>query len=74
MAIHHVMLKVKDWKKAKEFYTQAFKPLGYEVVADWGTGGGFGVPGATSGNVYVRQGACLLCHNGLFFVPYGHLV
>lgn len=56
MGIDHVMLKVSDWPKAKEYYTGALKPLGYEPVVDWGTGGGFGVSGETRGNIYVVQG------------------
>jgi len=56
MPIDHVMLKVKDWPKAKAYYTTVLKPLGYEPVADWGTGGGFGVPGTVLGNIYVKQG------------------
>jgi catechol 2,3-dioxygenase-like lactoylglutathione lyase family enzyme len=59
MPIDHLMLKVKDWAKAKAYYSTALKPLGYEPVADWGTGGGFGVAGQ-SGNIYVKQGASTL--------------
>ena len=55
MPIDHLMIKVKDWPKAKAYYTAALKPLGYEPVADWGTGGGFGVPDQL-GNIYVKQG------------------
>lgn len=57
MGLDHVMLKVKDWQKAKEFYTPVLKPLGYEPVADWGTGGGYGVPGEKIGFIFVLQGA-----------------
>ena len=49
------MLFVKNWPAAKEYYTTALKPLGYVPVIDWGTGGGFGVPGEKSGNLYVSQ-------------------
>ena len=55
MPIDHLMIKVKDWPKAKAYYTAALKPLGYEPVADWGTGGGFGVA-EQLGNIYVKQG------------------
>lgn len=50
------MLKVKDWPRAKEYYKLTLKPLGYELVADWGTGGGFGVSAEKFGNIYVKQG------------------
>jgi catechol 2,3-dioxygenase-like lactoylglutathione lyase family enzyme len=40
MPIDHVMIKVGSWEQAKKYYTTALKPLGYEEVADWGTGGG----------------------------------
>ena len=56
MGLDHVMLKVKDWHKAKEYYTSALKPLGYEPIADWGTGGGFGVPGEKTGSLFFSQG------------------
>lgn len=55
MALDHVMLKVKDWQRAKQYYKVALKPLGYEPVSDWGTGGGFGVPGEKRGNIFVSQ-------------------
>ena len=57
MGLDHVMLKVKDWSRAKQYYTSALKPLGYEVIADWGNGGGFGVSAEKIGNIYVQQGA-----------------
>lgn len=63
MGLDHVMLKVKNWHKAKEYYTAALQPLGYEPIADWGTGGGFGVPGEKTGSVFVVQGSLqLVCH------------
>ena len=40
MGLDHVMLKVKDWPRAKKHYTSALKPLGHELIADWGNGGG----------------------------------
>lgn len=55
MGLDHVMLKVKDWQKAKEYYSSALKPLGYEPIADWGTGGGFGVPGEKTGSLFFSQ-------------------
>ena len=38
MPIDHVMIKVGSWEEAKRYYSAAIKPLGYEPVADWGTG------------------------------------
>ena len=38
MPIDHVMIKVGSWDEAKKYYGAAIKPLGYEVVADWGSG------------------------------------
>ena len=38
MPIDHVMIKVGSWEEAKKYYSAAIKPLGYEPVADWGTG------------------------------------
>jgi catechol 2,3-dioxygenase-like lactoylglutathione lyase family enzyme len=59
MTLDHIMVKVKDWPKAKAYYTSALKPLGYTPIVDFGTGGGFGVPGEKMGNIYIKQGAPL---------------
>ena len=56
MAIDHLMIKVKDWKKAKAYYEASFKPLGYELLLDGGSWGGFTLPGETRGRIYVKQG------------------
>lgn len=56
MGLDHVGLKAKDWHRAKDYYTSALKPLGYEPIVDWGTGGGFGVPGEKTGGVYISEG------------------
>ena len=56
MAIDHLMIKVKDWPKAKAYYEQAFKPLGYELLLDGGTWGGFTNPDTNLGRIYVKQG------------------
>lgn len=63
MGLDHVMLKVKDWQKAKRYYIAALKPLGYEPVADWGTGGGFGVPGDKIGYIFVKQGGLVVAEH-----------
>lgn len=72
MPIDHLMLKVKDWAKAKAYYSTALKPLGYEPVADWGTGGGFGVAGQP-GNIYVKQGASTLVEDAVLISGINYL-
>lgn len=46
--IDHVGLSVGDFRRSREFYVQALKPLGYEVVMEFGDGpgvAGFGAGG-----------------------------
>lgn len=47
--IDHLTIRVRDYDKAKAFYTRALAPLGYEPVmefkGEWGTAGGLGVGG-----------------------------
>jgi catechol 2,3-dioxygenase-like lactoylglutathione lyase family enzyme len=44
--IDHMSYKVSDYKKSKEFFLKALKPLGYELVMEFeGNAGGFGVAG-----------------------------
>jgi catechol 2,3-dioxygenase-like lactoylglutathione lyase family enzyme len=45
MPIDHVILNVRDFARSKEFYSQALKPLGYDVVMELGQGVGFGREG-----------------------------
>ena len=40
--IDHVRLHVTNYDAAKEFYTKALKPLGYSMLMEFGTSGGFG--------------------------------
>jgi len=56
MAIDHIMIKVKSWKQALIFYSVALKPIGYELLLDNDTWGGFHVPGSFEGRIYVKQG------------------
>lgn len=56
MTIDHIMIKVKDWPKAKAYYEQALKPLGYDLLVDGGTWGGFTQPNTFLGRIYVKQG------------------
>ena len=45
MPVDHVILNVSDYARSKAFYEQALKPLGYELIMEFGPGGGFGVGG-----------------------------
>ena len=56
MAIDHIMLKVSDWKRAKEYYIAAFAPLGYDLILDNPKIGGFAVQGSYDGRIYVAEG------------------
>jgi catechol 2,3-dioxygenase-like lactoylglutathione lyase family enzyme len=41
----HVSLHVRDYAQSKAFYSDALRPLGYEVVMEFGSEAGFGVQG-----------------------------
>ena len=56
MGFHPVMQKVKNWR-GKQYHSFALKPLSYELVDVWGTGGGFAAPGERRGNIFVSQGS-----------------
>lgn len=43
--IDHVSLSVRDYVRSKEFYEAALAPLGYELLMEFGPGGGFGLEG-----------------------------
>jgi catechol 2,3-dioxygenase-like lactoylglutathione lyase family enzyme len=43
--IDHVSLHVSDYEQSKAFYTDALRPLGYELIMEFGSVGGFGVQG-----------------------------
>ena len=45
MPVDHVILNVRDYARSKAFYEQALKPLDYELIMEFGPGGGFGVGG-----------------------------
>ena len=57
MSLDHIMIKVKDWPKAKAYYETALAPIGYQLLKDGGTWGGFHVPGKSQGQIYIKQGA-----------------
>ena len=43
--IDHIILTVSDYAASKAFYLAALRPLGYEVIMEFGPAGGFGVAG-----------------------------
>lgn len=43
--LDHITLHVSDYRKSKQFYALALKPLGYELIIEFGTSGGFGKDG-----------------------------
>ena len=45
MPIDHVILNVSDYGRSKQFYEEALRPLGLEVVMEVGPGAGFGKGG-----------------------------
>jgi catechol 2,3-dioxygenase-like lactoylglutathione lyase family enzyme len=50
VSIDHVTLPVRDYARAKRFYTAALRPLGLTLLLDWPDGrrAWFGVEGAAS--------------------------
>ena len=56
MTIDHLMIKVKDWPKAKAYYEVALRPIGYGLLVDGGSWGGFTLEGQSTGRIYVKQG------------------
>lgn len=59
--LDHIQLKVRDWPRARAFYSAVLEPLGYTLFLDNATWGGFHVPGEAHGNIYVKQGTLLVC-------------
>jgi catechol 2,3-dioxygenase-like lactoylglutathione lyase family enzyme len=66
--IDHVIIRVGDYKKSRQFYEKALGALGYGVVMDFGGENGVGlgiggkpeffiVPGPTNGNTHIAIGA-----------------
>lgn len=43
--LDHIGLSVQDYEKSKVFYLAALKPLGYELVMEFGTAAGLGEGG-----------------------------
>ncbi|MBI4090557.1 MAG: VOC family protein [Candidatus Komeilibacteria bacterium] len=55
--IDHVSLRVRDYARSKEFFTKALMPLGYELIMEFGTSGGFGPKGKPEFWVSQKLGA-----------------
>ena len=43
--IDHIGLPVRNYRKSKQFYLEVLKPLGYELIKEFGNIGGFGKEG-----------------------------
>ena len=54
--LDHIMIKVKDWKRAKAYYETTLKHLDYELFWDSDNAGGFQGSDAPHGRIYIRQG------------------
>ena len=53
--LDHIGLQVLSYARSKEFYAQALKPLGYELVMEFDNVGGFGKDGKP--DFWITQGA-----------------
>ncbi|CAL5224284.1 g6950 [Coccomyxa viridis] len=53
--LDHIMIKVKDWKRAKAYYETTLKHLDYELFWDSDNAGGFQGSDAPHGRIYIRQ-------------------
>ena len=54
--LDHVMIKVKDWSRAKAYYEKTLPHIGYELFWDNEKSGGFQGPDAPHGRIYIVQG------------------
>ncbi len=52
--LDHLGLSVSDFSRSKQFYTDALRPLGYEVVMEFEGVAGFGVQGKP--DFWIAQG------------------
>jgi catechol 2,3-dioxygenase-like lactoylglutathione lyase family enzyme len=43
--IDHIIITVSNYAASKAFYLAALKPLGYDLVMEFGKAGGFGIEG-----------------------------
>jgi catechol 2,3-dioxygenase-like lactoylglutathione lyase family enzyme len=53
--LDHITLQVSDYRRSKQFYASALKPLGYELAMESGESGGFGKDGKP--DFWIAQGA-----------------
>jgi catechol 2,3-dioxygenase-like lactoylglutathione lyase family enzyme len=53
--LDHITLHVSEYRKSKQFYALALKPLGYELIMEFGEGGGFGKDGKP--DFWIAQGS-----------------
>jgi catechol 2,3-dioxygenase-like lactoylglutathione lyase family enzyme len=53
--LDHIGLQVQSYVRSKQFYTQALKPLGYELVMEFDNAGGLGKDGKP--DFWIAQGA-----------------
>jgi catechol 2,3-dioxygenase-like lactoylglutathione lyase family enzyme len=51
--LDHIIMTVADYEASKGFYERALEPLGYEIVMEFGSAGGFGVEGKP--DFWIRQ-------------------
>jgi len=51
--IDHIIVTVSDYASSKAFYLAALRPLGYEIVMEFGSAVGFGVAGKP--DFWIRQ-------------------
>jgi catechol 2,3-dioxygenase-like lactoylglutathione lyase family enzyme len=52
--LDHIGLQVSDYPRSKHFYQQTLQPLGYELVMEFGSSGGFGRDGKP--DFWISQG------------------
>jgi catechol 2,3-dioxygenase-like lactoylglutathione lyase family enzyme len=53
--LDHITLHVSEYRKSKQFYALALKPLGYELIMEFGEIGGFGKDGKP--DFWIAQGS-----------------
>jgi catechol 2,3-dioxygenase-like lactoylglutathione lyase family enzyme len=53
--LDHITLHVSDYSQSKQFYALALKPLGYELIMEFGQSGGFGRDGKP--DFWIAQGS-----------------
>jgi catechol 2,3-dioxygenase-like lactoylglutathione lyase family enzyme len=53
--LDHITLHVSDYGQSKQFYALALKPLGYELIMEFGQNGGFGRDGKP--DFWIAQGS-----------------